>query len=155
MVHHASLDLVVRNTTRERVPMRQLVMRAIDAAWPYLKIPRGKTAELSVTVVGPARMRALNRRYRNIDTPTDVLSFPLPGPNIQGYTAVSLGDLFICPAVVRKKAQEWDRSLVAQLRWTIVHGILHLVGYDHERDSRAAARMAAMEKKVLKRMATP
>ncbi len=146
------LDLVFRDTTRDAISYRGLVVRVFRAARPYLKIPREKTAELSVMVVGPAKMRALNRQYRKVDKPTDVLSFPLPGPNIAGYTAVSLGDLFICPKVVREKAAEWERGFRAQMQWTIVHGLLHLVGYDHESSARAAARMAALEKKILKKL---
>lgn len=146
------LDLVFRDTTRERMPVRGLVVRAVHAARPYLKLPRGKVAELSVTLIGSVRMRTLNRQYRKVDKPTDILSFPLPGPDIQGYTAVSLGDLFICPAVVRANAKAWGRSVRAQMQWTIVHGLLHLAGYDHERGPRAAARMAVVEQKILKRL---
>jgi probable rRNA maturation factor len=146
------LDLVFRDLARDATPWRGLTVRTVRAARPYLKVPRGKTAELSVTLVGPTKMRALNRRYRKVDKPTDVLSFPLPGPNIAGYTAVSLGDLFICPKVVREKAKEWDRAVRTQMQWTIVHGLLHLAGHDHETSARAAARMAAVEKKILKKL---
>jgi rRNA maturation RNase YbeY len=108
------------------------------------------TAELAVTLVGSARIRALNRKWRKTDKATDVLAFPLQHARIEGYTAVSLGDLFICPSVVRAKARAWGRPVRAQLKWTIVHGLLHLAGYDHERGSRAAARMAATERQLLR-----
>ena len=146
------LDLVYREYVRETIPCRGLVVRAVRVAWPLLRVQRGKTAELAVTIVGPARMRALNRKWRKVDRPTDVLSFPLQQPAIAGYTAVSLGDLFICPSVVRAKARAWGRPVRAQMKWTIVHGLLHLAGYDHERGARRAARMAAEERRLLKRI---
>lgn len=148
------LDLVYRDLTRQRnpVPCRGLAVRAFRAARPYLKLPRGATAELAVTLIGPARMQALNKRYRKKDEPTDILSFPLPGPKIRGYTAVSLGDLFVCPAVVRVKAKEASRPVRTQMKWTLVHGLLHLAGYDHEKSAAGARRMAAAEKKILQSM---
>jgi rRNA maturation RNase YbeY len=143
------LDLVYREQVRVNLPCRSLVVRAVRAVWPYLKVPPGTTAELAVTLVGPARMRSLNRRWRKTDRPTDVLAFPLQQPKIAGYTAVSLGDLFVCPAVVRAKAEAGGTPERAQFTWTLVHGLLHLAGYDHERGPRAAARMAALERRLL------
>lgn len=145
-------DLVYRATSRDALVSRGLVMRALRAALPWLKVPAGHTPELGVQVVGPARMRSLNRRWRRKDAPTDVLAFPLSGPRIKGYTAVSLGDLFICPAKVREKAAAWGNPPRMQMRWTVVHGLLHLAGYDHEIGSAAARRMALLERKILQRM---
>lgn len=147
-----TLDLAFRDSTRGAMPWRGLVLRAFRAARPWLRIPKGYTVELGVQIIGPTRMRALNRRYRKVDKPTDVLSFPLHQRPIQGYTAVSLGDLFICPAVVRAKAKVCDRSIRAQMQWTVVHGLLHLAGYDHEKNAAAARRMAARERTIVRRM---
>ena len=134
------------------MPCRGLVVRAFHASRPWLRIPKGHTAELGVQIIGPVRMRTLNRTYRKVDKPTDVLSFPLHQRPIQGYTAVSLGDLYICPAVVRVKANADGRAVRAQMKWTIVHGLLHLAGYDHERGAAAARRMAILEKTILKKI---
>jgi probable rRNA maturation factor len=147
------LDLVYRDTTRGTLMRRGAIVRAFAAARPYLRIPPGHTAELGVQAVGPARIRALNRRFRKVDKPTDVLSFPLQRHPIRGYTAVSLGDLYICPALVRANAERSGRTVSAQLDWTIVHGLLHLAGYDHERSAAAARRMAAAERAILKKLA--
>lgn len=147
-------DLVFRDFTRRHspVPCRGLAVRALRAARPYLKVSPGKTAEVSVTVVGTARMRALNRRWRKVDKPTDVLSFPLPMRPIQGYTAISLGDIFVCPDVVRAKAKASGTAYRKQMKWTLVHGLLHLAGYDHEKGVTAAKKMNAAERRILKRM---
>jgi len=147
----ADLDLVYRDKTRSMHALtRALVARVFHAAKPYLGIKKGMTAELAVTVVGPTAMRALNRRWRKKDKPTDILAFPLSGPTITGYTAVSLGDLFICPAAVEAKAKAWGSPLRVQMKWTVVHGLLHLAGYDHEKSPAAARRMETAEQKILK-----
>lgn len=144
-------DLVYRDMTRQRpsVVPRALVVRTFRAARPFLKLPRAKTAELSVTLLGPSRMREMNRKHRRVDTPTDVLSFPLRTPEIAGYTAIALGDLFVCPAVIRAKADAAGVPVRRQAAWTLVHGLLHLAGYDHERGARHAARMATLEQRIL------
>lgn len=158
------LDLVFRDTTRTRGRQRPLlsrrtVLRVVGAAWPLLNIPRGHTAELAVTLVGQARMRAMNRRWRKVDAGSDVLSFPLPMKPIAGYTAVSLGDIFICPAVVCAKAAASANTVRDQMQWTLVHGLLHLVGYDHPDAGRSGPRlkrrgekMFSLEQKILRSM---
>lgn len=146
----ASFDLVLRDTTRGLLGYQRVVRRAVRAALPSLRVPKGMTAEIGITLIGPARMRALNRRWRKVDKSTDVLSFPLPAQKIAGYTAVVLGDLFICPSVVRAKASASGTTVELQLAWTVVHGLLHLAGYDHERSAREAQRMARAEQRILR-----
>ena len=91
--------------------------------------------------------RALNRRYRGKDKPTNVLSFPGRGDR-RRCRPRPLGDLVICPAVVRREARAQGKTLRAHWAHLMVHGALHLVGYDHERDARAA-RMERREIAVL------
>jgi len=110
---------------------------------------RASGRELSVLLVGPAASRALNARYRGRDRPTNVLSFPAP----PGAAAASglLGDLVICPAVLRAEARAQHKS--ARAHWThlVVHGVLHLAGYDHERTD-DSQRMERREIRVLRRL---
>jgi len=105
--------------------------------------------EISVLLVGPAASRTLNAQYRGRERPTNVLSFPAP----PGAAATSglLGDLVICPAVLRAEARAPHKS--ARAHWThlVVHGVLHLVGYDHERKAEAL-RMERREIRVLRRL---
>lgn len=145
------IDLVLHNRTASRSLGPAFFRRVCTAALPYLKVPHGRTAEVSIVLVGTARMRTMNRRYRRKDKSTDVLSFPLPTRPIKGYTAISLGDLFISPADVARKAVQAGRPVRAQMAWTVVHGLLHLAGYDHERSAREARNMAALEKKILRK----
>ncbi|HXV27283.1 MAG TPA: rRNA maturation RNase YbeY [Candidatus Paceibacterota bacterium] len=148
----SEFDLVFRDLTRKRDPVlrRALVVRALRAASGALRVPRGITAEIAVTVVGPRRMRSLNRKWRKVDNPTDVLAFPLHPRTPKGYTSVSLGDIFICPDVVRLKARQAGNPYSGQAKWSLVHGILHLAGYDHEKSTAAAKRMEAQERKILR-----
>lgn len=145
------LDLVLHNRTRSRALGRALAARTCAAVLPYLRLGRARSVEVGIVLVGAAAMRTLNRNRRGIDEPTDVLSFPLATRPISGYTALLLGDLFICPEVVRRKANAAGRSAREQMRWTLIHGMLHLGGYDHEQSPAAARRMFALEQTILAR----
>src|SRR6202163_1461565 len=110
---------------------------------------RAAVREISLLLVGPPASRALNARYRGRDRPTTVLSFPAP-PGAAGISGL-LGDLVICPAVLRAEARAQRKS--ARAHWThlVVHGVLHLSGYDHEREDEAL-RMERREIRVLRRL---
>jgi probable rRNA maturation factor len=109
---------------------------------------RAAGSELGVRVVGSAESRRLNVRYRGKDKPTNVLSFP-PASLPDGSRL--LGDLVICAQVVRCEAREQRKSLEAHWAHLVVHGALHLVGYDHEREAEAK-RMERREVAVLRRL---
>jgi probable rRNA maturation factor len=106
-------------------------------------------AQISVLLVGPAASRSLNVRYRRRDRPTNVLSFPATG-EARRHGGL-LGDLVICPAVLRAEAREQGKPLSAHWAHLIVHGVLHLVGFDHERDD-DARRMQRREIRVLREL---
>jgi len=96
---------------------------------------------MTVAIVSDARVRALNREYRRQDKPTDVLSFP---SDERGY----LGDVVIAAGVAARQARAAGHSLGTELRVLALHGLLHLLGYDHERDD---GRMARLEQRLRKR----
>ena len=100
-------------------------------------------ASLSIRVVGAAESRRLNRTWRGKDKPTNVLSFPAPATQ-----SPVLGDLAICAPVVAREAREQGKSAQAHWAHMVVHGVLHLLGYDHELD-RDAAVMEARETALL------
>ena len=87
-----------------------------------------------MALVPDARVRALNRQYRRKDAPTDVLSFPAEEPG-------QLGDVVIAVGVARGQAREAGHSLQTELRVLALHGLLHLLGYDHEHDDGQMARL--------------
>jgi probable rRNA maturation factor len=125
------IDLVLHDRTTRHQWSRAFVARVCAATEKYLKVPKGHRAEIGVTFIGPTAMRTLNRERRRVDEPTDVLSFPLHMKPIPGYTPIVLGDLFICPGIVRKKATESGLPVRTQMAWTVIHGLLHLAGYSH------------------------
>jgi probable rRNA maturation factor len=118
--------------------------------WARAALP-GKlpAASLSIIVVGSARSRALNAHYRGKDRATNVLSFAGAGLAPDGCR--DLGELVICAPVVAREAQQGRRSREAHWAHLTVHGVLHLLGEDHERDP-DAARMMALEVQALEKL---
>ncbi|MDR3351782.1 MAG: rRNA maturation RNase YbeY [Zoogloeaceae bacterium] len=104
--------------------------------------------EVTIRLVSPAEGRALNKTYRNRDYATNVLSFPYETvPEIQG-------DLAICPEVVAREAAEQGKNPDAHYAHLVIHGMLHLQGWDHESDAEAF-RMEAREREILARLDYP
>ncbi len=110
-------------------------------------------AELSVLFVGDRAMRTLNRTWRGRDNATDVLSFPLREGRFLHIQPEMLGDIVICIPVAARQAKEAGHSLTGELERLLVHGLVHLLGYDHERGLREALRMKRKEQLLLKGMA--
>lgn len=94
-----------------------------------------KPVAVTVRVVDASEMRSLNNTYRQQDKPTNVLSFPADWP--PDVAPPYLGDLVVCAEVVAAEADQQQKSLEAHWAHMIVHGILHLLGYDHEDDAEA------------------
>jgi probable rRNA maturation factor len=108
-----------------------------------------RPAAISVRVVGAARSRSLNARYRQKDKPTNVLSFAGAGLSPDGRRL--LGELVICAPVVAREAQMQGKTRQAHWAHMTVHGVLHLLGFDHEHDAEAR-KMAAVEIQILDRL---
>lgn len=106
------------------------------------------TAQVVVTLVTPEHSQQLNRDWRGKDKPTNILSFPFEAPPGAGAGSRFLGDLVICPQVLLAEATEQGKSVKAHLAHLLVHGLLHLQGYDHEQDEEALE-MEALEVDLL------
>ena len=106
-------------------------------------------SELSIALVGVEEMARLNGQYRGLDAPTDVLSFgcdePCPTP---GDEPITLGDVVIAPEIAEAQAAELGHTVEHEFDVLLVHGILHLLGYDHEADADAEV-MASREAVLL------
>jgi probable rRNA maturation factor len=114
------------------------------------------SAELGILFVGDQRMRGLNRRYRGKDRTTDVLAFAMREartPHTARRTPEMLGDVVISVPTACRQAMEAGRSLDEELAWLLVHGVLHLCGYDHERSEREARRMRRRERMIQRSIA--
>jgi len=143
------LRLELARGTRAWAPARARMNRWAAAALGR----RGDGREIAVRVVGKDESRELNRQWRGKDKPTNVLSFPAPEQSKRGlptHTFLPLGDLVICADVVRREAQRDGKPVAAHWAHMVVHGALHLAGYDHETGERARMRMERREIAVLK-----
>jgi probable rRNA maturation factor len=106
-------------------------------------------SELSVALVTAEEMANLNERYRGKDGPTDVLSFGCDDPcTATGDEPITLGDVIIAPEIAQEQAAELGTTVESELNLLLVHGTLHLLGYDHESDTDAEA-MQARETTIL------
>ena len=133
---------VPRKGVPAAVSFRRWVAAALDG--------RIREADLAIRIVGAREGRALNRHYRGKDYATNVLSFPaeLPEGLPEGVRMPLLGDLVICAPVVAREAKEQRKPLAAHYAHLTVHGVLHLLGWDHEDDKEAEA-MEQLEREIL------
>jgi probable rRNA maturation factor len=142
---------VVRPWVPTRAALRRWVTAAHVAVSSAGTRGRRKTGHAArhvcIRIVGPAEGRRLNRQYRGKDKPTNVLSFP--SSSAERKLEGTLGDLVICASVVAREAREQGKA--CQVHWAhiVVHGVLHLHGYDHERP-RAARVMEDLEVEILR-----
>lgn len=147
------LEVSVQFATRRMgVPHAASLSRWANVAFAAANKHRGHALPLTIRVVGAAESRRLNRTYRGKDKPTNVLSFPAQwGIRAAGRAPqpqVPLGDLAICAPVVAREAREQGKNPRAHWAHMVVHGVLHLLGYDHEND-RDASIMESREVTIL------
>lgn len=120
-------------STSKNFPNRFQIQRWVTKALEY----RLDTAELCIRIVDENESQALNSRYRNKHYPTNVLSFPSELPEEIQLENPLLGDLIICAPIIEKEAEQQQKTLEAHWAHMIIHGILHLLGYDHIEDKEA------------------
>jgi probable rRNA maturation factor len=130
------------------VPSQRAVARWARAALA----DHGEGAQLVVRIVDEAEGRGLNRRYRGGKGATNVLSFPYDGPPV--VRPALLGDIVLCRPVVEREADAQGKPRAAHWAHLVVHGVLHLLGYDHERH-RDAVIMEALETRILATLGLP
>jgi probable rRNA maturation factor len=115
------------------------------ARWLCGVAPRGAHGRVTVVLAGDATVRRLNRRWRGVDHATDVLSFPIED---DGAVEVLLGDIVIATGVAARQARERGHPVATEVRVLALHGLLHLLGYDHERDT---GQMQRIERRLRRR----
>lgn len=131
------------DTAPETQIVESWIARAVAAAGA------GSAFEVSVRIVDADEIHALNSKYRGKDEPTNVLSFP--AGKVAGLPAdipVLLGDVVVCASVVRDEAEAQGKAVADHWAHMLVHGTLHLLGFEHETDTEAAA-MEALEIRIL------
>jgi len=130
----------INNLTNSRVDKNFLKR----VAKKVLKEENRERAELSIALIGPAKIRELNKKYRKKNKITDVLAFP--------DSEMGFGEIIICPEQVKKNAKRFGENFEKELARVLVHGILHLLGYDHEKDERGARIMKVKEEFYLSKI---
>jgi probable rRNA maturation factor len=151
-----ALDVTVQFATRRTgVPHATSFATWANVAFDAAQSRRSVSMPLTIRIVGAAESRVLNRTWRGKDKPTNVLSFPsdtsVAPPSVRkGEDSLPLGDLAICAPVVAREAREQGKNPRAHWAHMVVHGVLHLLGYDHEND-RDADDMESREVTILAR----
>ena len=135
-------------TVRSRVRSGGAPSLRMMRMWARAALGRGVHGEIALLLVGPTASRSLNRRYRHRDHATSVLSFPATG---EARRAGLLGDLVVCPAVLKAEARAQGKTLTAHWAHLLVHGVLHLMGFDHVKPP-DARRMERREIRILRRL---
>lgn len=131
-----------------RVSVRPTTVRRLTQA--VLQQAGYPSANLSLTFVGKTRMQKLNRTYRERDYATDVLAFPMQ--DVLQSSLAFVGDVVICIPVALAQAARFDNTADEEILRLLIHGTLHLLGYDHETTEREAKRMKRKEHTIFRRL---
>lgn len=132
-----------------QVPSMGLPDENILQQWAEVALLNQADAQLGIRIVDEVESQMLNRDYRGKDKPTNVLSFPMELP--EELDLPILGDLVICAPVVAREAEQQDKSIQAHWAHMVIHGVLHLQGYDHIADDEAEE-MEALEIRLLQQL---
>jgi len=145
--------LALGNDTGKVIPGKEQLKLWVSRAIESIGANKEKSGQMTVRIVNEEEITRLNSEYRHKDYATNVLSFPFTQPpGIPEEESInSLGDLVICAAVVNREAEEQHKSVTAHWAHMVVHGTLHLLGYDHQDDEEAKT-MEAVEKNVLEEL---
>ena len=145
------IDIRVQSPLWDSQPQAEKIVRnSILAAAGALSTAGG---EVSIVLTDDSAIRSLNRNWRGIDKPTNVLSFPASGPDIGEGTRL-LGDIVIAFETLERECADENRDFLHHLAHLAVHGFLHLNGYDHQTDAQAEA-MEGLETRIMTRLNMP
>lgn len=142
--------LVQFRSGRRGVPASRSFEKWVDAALAGSR----RSGQVNIVLFGTAEARGLNRKFRGKDYATNVLSFPYEAPAKRSNTPRLLGDVVICPAVVRREAAAQCKPVRDHFAHLTVHGVLHLLGHDHE-NAGDAERMETLERRILHKLGIP
>lgn len=129
---------MIEVNNRTRTQINEALLHKVASR--VLQKEKKANANLSIALVGSKKAEELNKKYRNKDKVANVLSFPEP--------ELGLGEVVLCPQQIRKDAKKYDMIFEKALSWMLIHGILHLLGYDHE-TGKDATKMEQKENQYL------
>jgi len=124
------MEILIKSLYPSFQPQKDKIISWIEQALTALKV---QADELSLIFVSNLEIRAYNRKYRNINRESDVLSFPLGEKSPDGR--INLGDIIISIEAAKRQSQDMGHSLEEELKILIIHGLLHLLDYNHETDN--------------------
>lgn len=139
----ATIDLQLA-TEHDHLPTLSQLSKWVDET--LAKANANPQSELTIRIVDKEESHSLNHQYRGFDKPTNVLSFPFDAP--PGIEVDLLGDLVICAPIVEKEAKEQNKPQIAHWAHLVIHGTLHLLGFDHIEDEEAEE-MEGLEKEIM------
>jgi probable rRNA maturation factor len=146
-----SVDVVFEDDRwQDQAEIEALICEAASALASHSPLPRDRPSQVCIALSSDAHVQELNASYRGKDKPTNVLSFPAPASPRRQPLAI-LGDIIIARETVEREAAEKAIPFADHLRHLTIHGLLHLLGYDHENDADAEI-MEGLETDILRRM---
>lgn len=135
----------IQNACEDTLPVTEEMLRH----WATFSLtPYRKSAELTLRFVDEKEITHLNHVYRKKNSATNVLAFPATYPEDVELEYPLLGDVIICPAVLKQESEQLKKSLTAHWAHIVIHGVLHLLGYDHIKDDEAVV-MQSIETQLL------
>ncbi len=149
------MDIVLHKTVKNIGVSKKYIFEVLTITLKNLKKTKGS---ISLSVVGEQRMKTMNREYRKKDYVTDVLSFPSDSKSFFGNNIINksedkeFGDIIICPKQIERQAREYKITYKEEFTRMLVHGVLHLLGYDHIKKKDAKIMFPIQEKIVSKIM---
>lgn len=159
------LDSGVKNPWVKKAKMKRYLSACLPVFEDFILGKSGlgmrahgiKEIEMTLTLCGASKIRSLNREYRNKDKKTDVLSFPVHedlrnGEDQMFMSVLNLGDVIICKEVATKQARDFKIDVEGETVHLLVHGFLHVLGYDHEISDKEEKIMQDLENKILKKI---
>ena len=138
--------VLIENNQTEKAPFRgykTAIRRVVDAVLEEEGFE--ESAEVSVTLVSPEEIQELNRQWRGVDRPTDVLSFPLDEEDYAGRY-IPLGDVIVCPSVIDRQSAEFGTTYRQEFCLMVIHSVLHLLGWDHMEENEKKEMFEKQEK---------
>ena len=155
------IELVFQNSTDTKSFNKDFFAQVLNIAVKEIKLDK-KLLSVSVNLVAGAKIKELNKKYRNKSKVTDVLSFPMyENSNLETrdkkqvgskMLVSDLGDIFICLSFAKKQAKSENISIKKELARLTVHGFLHLLGYDHDKSKKEEKKMIDLENKILSKL---
>lgn len=138
----------INNLTREKIDKNFLK----EVAKKVLIGENRKERDLSITLVGPGRIKELNKKYRRKNQITDVLAFAVDSTFQTPDSRFNFDEIIICPAQVKKNAKKFNTTFREELVRVLIHGILHILGYNHEKGGGETERMENKQEQYLKQI---